>query len=95
MQVPITSFFRFFHLSGVCDTIWMIRLASALKIEDFCIAVSQGPALSQSQVFNFQGMECGTLLIKDEVIFVIELDCCREFVLEMMYKEVEEEGGLA
>ena len=40
-------------------------------------------------------MLCAPLLIKDEVIYVIELDCSWKLILETMQQEVKEEGSLA
>ena len=47
-------------------------------------AVSQGPALVQSLVTDRERMNCGAMLIKDEVIFGIKLDCRWKLFLETM-----------
>jgi hypothetical protein len=51
---------------------------------DLGIAVDQGPALSQSLVLDKDRMSHNPLIIKDEVIVVIELDCRWKSVLETM-----------
>ena len=70
-------------------------LESFAWLEDFIIAVGQGPARFQSRVNVRETINYGALLIKDEVMFGTKLDCRWKSVLETMQKKVEEKGGLA
>ena len=71
IKPPLACFVQLFHLSGSGDDVWMTRPARIVKAGHGCknvlIAVYEGPTLFQPWS-NFSGrIDCGAILIKDEV----------------------------